>query len=72
MKPFCSNVIDENDEINIDLKRADYTILSIGRLDKPYIQTLLNELICFIGLHPQTRFNLIFIGGSADGYVEKK
>jgi len=72
LKPFCSNVIDENDEINIDLKRADYTILSIGRLDKPYIQTLLNELICFIGLHPQTRFNLIFIGGSADGYVEKK
>lgn len=72
LMPFCSNVIDENNETNIDIKSADYTILSIGRLDKPYIQTLLNELVSFIRLHSQTKFNMIFIGGSADGSVEKK
>lgn len=61
--PFCSNVISYKSVI---LPRwtydSDYNILSIGRLDKPYIIPMLNQIHLFASHHKKLFFNLIFIG----------
>ncbi|MBR3960007.1 MAG: hypothetical protein IKJ81_08190 [Bacteroidales bacterium] len=52
-------------------KQTDRTILSIGRLDKPYIYEMVNQILLFSRNHKNLSISLIFIGGSPDGKVEK-
>lgn len=73
IKTPCSNVLSKNDE-SFDVtpyERADYNILSIGRLDKPYIYKAVSEVKRVIGAHVDKVFNLVFIGASKDGKSEK-
>lgn len=70
IKPFCSNVI-SNESINLDfIDNADFTIISIGRLDKPYIMPTLKNVFKFINKYPNSSFNIIIIGGSSSGNIE--
>lgn len=71
MVPFCSNVISEGDE-KIDLPIADFNLLSIGRLNKPYIQNVIDGVKKFTTSQNNRTFNFLIIGGSPDGSVEKQ
>lgn len=68
---FCSNVVSETSFDDSSIKNADFNILSIGRLDKPYIETLVLELKKFAQKNNTFSFNVHFVGGSNSGSVEK-
>lgn len=70
---FCSNVTDDNN-VTPDVILPDtnsFNILSIGRLNKPYIQVMLSELFGFAEKYSSTPIGLVFVGASPDGSVEK-
>ena len=71
MVPFCSNVVTEED-FNISLPKNGQNILSIGRLDKPYVMPMFEEIKRFAESNPQKTYNLLIIGGSPKGTVENK
>lgn len=62
--PSYSNVTSPVD-YTIDYDRSIKTILSIGRLDKPYIMPMLKEVVTFTERTKQ-RVNLFFVGGAAE------
>lgn len=68
---FCSNVVDYTKDQPLGIEKADYNILSIGRLDKPYIPKLLSEVKAFASHHPNYRINFMMVGGSNSGEEEK-
>lgn len=70
---YCSNVysIDENENSDeLVLRKSDYNILSIGRLDKPYIPEMIRQVSLFAKEYNKCFINLICIGGSPDGKRE--
>lgn len=61
--PYCSNVLDytqTKSPVNYD--KADYNILSIGRLDKDYIKPMMEDIRCFANKYKDKIINLIFVG----------
>lgn len=50
-----------------NVKKSDFTLGSIGRLEKPYLQTVIKDLYEFILAYPKYTYNLIFIGGETNG-----
>ena len=69
---YCSNV---TTSVKADLSQipvSDFTILSVGRLDKPYILPSVQEVIKFAKYYTNYRFNLLFVGGSTKGDADKK
>lgn len=69
---MCTNVVDESDDKHYDFNTCDYSILSIGRLDKPYVFSMLEEIKKFVREFSQHTFNLIFVGGSNSGEEEDR
>lgn len=67
-----SNVISDDDTLEYSFGECDYTISSIGRLDKEYILPMFDEIRCFVNKHPDKLFNIIVVGGSTNGDVEEK
>lgn len=62
--PYCNNVVDYTPlQLPSEVKDADYSIISIGRLDKPYIKPMLDEIWMFTQKHKDILFNLIVAGG---------
>ncbi|MCM1139269.1 MAG: hypothetical protein NC453_11930 [Muribaculum sp.] len=65
LSAYCSNVVEECQSIlGEKLKEADYNIGSIGRINKPFVLPMVQDLIEYVKTHPQLRFNLVFFGGS--------
>lgn len=46
-------------------------ILSIGRMDKPYVQPMIRSVKSFVSHHRDIDFNLVFIGDAADEKVRE-
>lgn len=70
---YCSNVSDGND-VASDVIIPDshsFNILSVGRLNKPYIKVMLSELYNFTAKYGSQRFGIVFVGASPDGSIEK-
>lgn len=65
----CSNVI-SMEEKDYGFAKADFTIISIGRLDKPYILPMVEEISKFSNRNNKSQINVILVGGSYDGTVE--
>lgn len=75
LRAYCSNVVEDIENLHIsNIKNADFSIGSIGRLDKPYLIPILNQLKDFIEKHHFYRFNIILIGGTNDNlkYIQIK
>lgn len=70
----CSNSIVEDFESNIgeDIHKADYTIVSLGRLDKPYILSMVESVAKFAESHRDKKINIIVIGDNASLEEKKK
>ena len=66
----CANVVSSDIEVNYEFEECDFTILSIGRLDKPYIPTMNDEVKSFSSFVGDKRINMIYVGGSHDGSME--
>jgi hypothetical protein len=66
------NVVEDYDATLVnDIISADYTIGSIGRLDKPYVNYMIEEIIKFAQNHSKNSINLVLIGESNNGMSEK-
>lgn len=72
MRAYCSNVTTNDDAFECGLSPANYNIMSIGRLDKPYILPMFGEIANFAKKNSRDKMNVIVIGGSPDGGVENK
>jgi len=71
LNPYCDNVIDYSPiDLPESVADADYTILSIGRLDKPYVKIALKEILNFTQKYSDKKFNLVIIGGDAENVME--
>ena len=69
MRAFCSNVVTDNDD-SLDLPKEGQSIMSIGRLDKPYVMPMFEEIKKFVSQNKFKKYNLLVIGGSPDSSVE--
>lgn len=68
----CSNVVDNNAVYNKRFKECDYTIITIGRLEKPYVMPMVDEIKHFGLKYCSKKINVIFVGGSPDGSIENR
>ena len=71
---YCSNVSTDNvfySDVNVPDSNS-FNILSVGRLNKPYVQEMITEMYRFAVKNSNTNIGLVFIGASPDGSVEKK
>lgn len=68
----CANVVAPDIEDNYLFDECDYMILSIGRLDKPYIETMNEEVIKFGADNKDKTINMVYVGGSHNGSKEKE
>lgn len=66
----CTNVTSDID-VDIKFAKSDFTILSIGRLSKPYVPGMVDSICNFAKKHSEKTINVVFVGGSTDGSVEK-
>lgn len=71
MFAYCSNVVCDEDPI-LELPSEGANILSIGRLDKPYVLPMFEEIKLFARSNPGNLYNVLVIGGSPDNSVETK
>lgn len=62
----CNNVIEPcEDRYTGQLREdADYTLGSLGRLEKPCVPKIVTGIKAFISKNPNKIFNVVFIGGS--------
>lgn len=67
----CSNVV-YNVDTDVRIIPSNYTIMTIGRLDKPYIDEMTDEFVKFASKHKDNTINIIYVGGSPDGMKEKQ
>lgn len=66
---YCTNPIEDIECSWLrDIPDADFCLASFGRLEKPYLQTVLTDMEEFISSHTSKTFNLIFIGGERTGF----
>lgn len=63
------NLSDE--DYAIPLKEHAMTILSIGRLEKPYIPNMVSSIKKFVDRHKDSYFNIILLGDSKDKSIRK-
>ena len=70
IEAYCSNVVDYT-PITIPefISDADFNLLSVGRLDKPYIKPMLEGLKNFCNEHCELKFNIIFVGSDANNIM---
>ena len=65
LKANCTNVVEDVYHPLLENINSNYiTIGSIGRLEKPFLKSVLLELKKYFELHNQNQYNLILIGGA--------
>lgn len=73
LKAVCTNSVDdvENSLIS-NIEKYDINIGSIGRLNKPFVIKMIDEVVQFCNNNPKKEIQLILVGGSTDGIAEKE
>lgn len=72
LKAYSLNIPEDYDYFLVnEIAKADYTIASIGRLDKPFVMPLIKEIISFAQMHDDKYFNFLMIGGSERNEIVK-
>lgn len=70
VKFVCSNVV-SSEPLLVEFAKSDFTILTIGRLDKPYVGHMTERICDFASRFPSIIINVIYVGGSPNGELEK-
>lgn len=72
LRAYTLNIPEDYDYSLVNkIAKADYTIASIGRLEKPFVLPLIKEIISFAQMHDDKSFILLMIGGSENKTTEK-
>ena len=68
VRAYCNNVVQDCEDRFSHLLNpsADYTLGSIGRLEKDYVPALMEQLMTYFASHSDKKYNLLLIGGCAD------
>lgn len=71
---ICANTIEDvPDRVSPALDpHADYTLGSIGRLEKPCVPNILEGMARFAASMPEKSFNIVLVGGCRDRKRERK
>lgn len=69
---LCANVTEDIDFNLEKFKKADFNIISIGRLNKPYILNTFIELKKYIKNDILSNYNILIIGESNNNKIESK
>ena len=68
LQPQCSmGVVQDKPFDTIWGNQYDYNILSVGRLDKPYILPMIKEICQFAHKYEDKKLGLVFVGDSTSG-----
>lgn len=70
---FCINVYEDipcKEEFKTG--NADFTIGTIGRANKRYVQPMIDSILRFVSKYSDKTFNVLYVGGAADKSSEKK
>ena len=70
IKFMCSNVVSNDIKYPEDKITGDFKILSVGRLDKPYVKPMLDEIKLFANNNPSKKISIFMVGGSNSGELE--
>lgn len=70
---FCNNVVDDCEDkySSMFVKKSSLTFGSIGRLTKPYIIPVLEQVKAYCNNYPTESFNLLLIGGAPDTRIDE-
>jgi ribosomal protein L10 len=73
LKAACTNSVEniENNIIN-NISKLDINIGSLGRLGKSYVPVMIDEIIKYAKINSNKQIQLILVGDSHDGKVEKE
>jgi len=73
LSAYCSNVYGTNNNVKIPIfnGKYDYTIGSIGRLDKQFLLTAIYDIVDFSMQYPDKKIALVLIGGGSKSRVSK-
>ena len=67
LEAVCSNVIGKENPSKIpSISDYDYLIATIGRIEKPFVQSALQELVLFANCHKDKRIVILFIGDGSE------
>lgn len=68
----CQNVVSDSEEfLDFKLPRSDYSLCTIGRLDKPYVSEAAKAYVNIAKKYSDLMFNCVFIGGSEYNQEQK-
>lgn len=72
LSAHCTNVYEDIPcQKEFVAPKADYTIGSIGRTNKQYVQPMIDSIVKFVTNHCDKTFNILYVGGSNDKQSEK-
>ncbi len=67
LSAYCSNTVEDCESVHIDrIKRADYNIGSIGRLNKPFVIPMIKDILSFAQGYKGKTFQIVLFGGTPD------
>lgn len=72
LRAYCSNSIEDTDVGMFALPPADVTLGSLGRIEKPFVHSAVNDIMCFVARNPELTFNVVFIGGERNGHHRER
>lgn len=68
----CTNSVqDIEDDFSNSIVRSDFNIGSIGRLDKPLVPVLIEEVASFAIRHSELQIQIVFFGGASSSVEEE-
>lgn len=71
-KAFCTNSVQDYEyEYTNLINKADYTIGTIGRLDKIFVDKIVDAVCCFANENKNKKIMFCLFGGAKDKYVSK-
>ena len=69
LRASCNNVLEDIPYKKLkEIPSADFTISTIGRLNKPFVKPMIRDIIRFANAHPDKTFCVLLIGGVLPGF----
>lgn len=70
---YCNNVYEDIPcKAEFKTGNADFTIGTIGRANKKYVQPMIGSILRFVSKYSDKTFNILYVGGAADKSSEEK
>jgi len=68
---YCTNTYEDIPCLDaFKVGKADFTIGTIGRTNKQYVQPMIDSILKFASIYKDKRFNVLYVGGSMDKQSE--